>query len=344
MLTNTDPAHSKLTEQSANNITPKPCINCQGSSFNKLIDSYDFDTGTKHFIVEECSNCNLARTSPSLNDTQLSPYYDNSYYGSSDKKFNAFIELWTVWSNNRLANKILKMTNISTINEKENLRVLDIGCGRGNLLKAFRRRKCDCFGVERDDFPSNSPSSDITIIKEDFLNIDFDENSFDIIIIWHVLEHLTDPVSTLNKARKILKPMGNLVIAVPNIGSLQSKLFGKHWFHLDLPRHTFHFNKEALTNMLETSNLTINWTKTGGIDQSLFGFIQSAINTMKINTPNTLYALLKTNSTNIGVTKRLAQYSVCILLTPIALLEYVLSAMLNSCASLIISGTKLPSD
>jgi SAM-dependent methyltransferase len=236
------------------------------------------------------------------------------------------------------------MANKSASHGNEKLRILDIGCGRGNLLKAFHSNNCDCFGVERNDFPAGGTSSDITIFKEDFLGINFDDNSFDIVIIWHVLEHLTDPASTLAKVRKILKPMGSLVIAVPNIGSLQSTLFSKHWFHLDLPRHTYHFNKNTLANILETNRFSINLIRSGGIDQNLFGFIQSTINALKISAPNTLYTILKTHSSNITIATKLFQCSICILLIPVSLLEFILSTVMNSCASLTASATKLPGE
>lgn len=314
-----------------------PCINCKSDLFRNVIDGYDFDTGTKHFIVEECCNCKLARTSPVLNQSELSFYYSNSYYGSASTKFNSTIESWTIWSNNRIARKITT-NSLTKINKK--LTILDIGCGRGNLLKAFSRMNNECIGVERSDFPTNDEAANITIHKKDFLDVNLNPNSFDIIVIWHVLEHLTDPISTLAKARELLKPMGKLIIAVPNFDSLQRRLFSKHWFHLDLPRHIFHFNKKTLIDILESNKLTVNRIHTGGVDQDVFGFIQSAINTLGVCVPNTLYNSLKTNSANVKITRKLAQFFMAIPFIPVALIEYILTKTIDSCAVLIVTATK----
>ena len=323
------------------NETAKVCVNCNQSSFTRLFSGYDFDSGKKHFDLDKCDTCQLTRTSPLLSEAELGPYYDIDYYGSADKKFNPLIESWTIRSNNQLASKILHSTGIQNTLSGEPARIIDIGCGRANLLKAFNRKGCECFGVERSNFPEDQDLKNITIYKQDFLDIDIEECSFDIVVIWHVLEHLTDPVSTIQKAQKILKPGGSLVVAVPNFGSLQSRLFGKHWFHLDLPRHTYHFTRKSLLAILDNSGFKTRALATRSFDQGVFGFVQSAINQLSITRPNTLYSILKSTQQNPGAVATSFQLLLAGLLAPFALVEYLVSGFTGTGACLMVRAKKI---
>jgi SAM-dependent methyltransferase len=299
------------------------------------LDGYDFDTGTENFILESCRHCRLIRTSPVLNNHELSRYYDTEYYGSSNGKFNSLVERWTIWSNNRLANSILRTVNTFKEN-KEKLKVLDIGCGRANLLNAFARNGCMCFGVERSDFPGDNSTNSITVFKENFIDIKIEKASFDVVILWHVLEHLANPKEVLAKAQSILKPHGQLVIAVPNYGSLQRKLFGKHWFHLDLPRHLFHFNNDSLRSMISASGFSIKKTACSCIDQQIFGFIQSTLNFIHPDKPNILYSILKRTSQKIGKFRIFIHLLLAGIILPIAILDFFLATITGQGACIVI--------
>lgn len=339
MLANSD-SQSVSTSMEHNPKTVTACVNCGHRTFTKVLDAYDFDSGEKHFALEKCENCQLVRSSPVLNEAELSSYYDIGYYGSSSKKFHTLLETWTIWSNNRLANKILSITGLKNSGSNEPPRILDIGCGRANLLKAFNRMGCKCYGIERSDFPEDPELNDITLYKQELTKIQFEVASFDVIVIWHVLEHLTNPSVILKDINKLLKPTGSLIVAVPNFGGLQSRLFGKYWFHLDLPRHTYHFDRRSLTFALANSNLQIESIETSCIDQGIYGFIQSAINSLEISKPNTLYSILKQTKSKGGVFPALIQFILAGLLLPFAIAEYIISRVSGTGACLILRATK----
>jgi SAM-dependent methyltransferase len=80
---------------------------------------------------------------------------------------------------------------------------------------------------------------------------DLQPESFDVITMWHSLEHVPDPKRVLTEARRLLAPKGKLIIAVPNIDSLAFRIFGQSWFGLDLPRHLTHFAPWTLHLLLE---------------------------------------------------------------------------------------------
>ena len=334
--TENNPEMKKTLE---NNNSVISCEHCKHAKFLNIIEGYDFDTGDKPFNVETCSHCQLARTTPLLSDDELSKFYESSYYGSSDKKFNPLIESWTVFSNNRLAKKILSGYKTSHPTS-EKIRVLDIGCGRANLLKAFNRQDCECYGIERADFPPGAEPQEITIYKQDVINAPLEKESFDIVVIWHVLEHLVNPSAVLKRINEILKADGLLVIAVPNFGGIQSRIFGKHWFHLDLPRHTYHFTQSSLNQLLESNGMTSKSISTNCVDQSIFGFIQSALNSIPLGTPNTLYAILKSTQEKLNVFALLSNLVIASILLPVALTEYLLSIFSGKGACIIASVTK----
>ena len=342
MLLNSDNQNIANEPMIDKNQQASACSSCSNISFTRLFAGYDFDTGTKTFNAEKCNNCGLVRTSPLLNSEALAPYYDINYYGSPDKKFGSLIESWIIFSNNRLATKILNDINkeVRLNIAGESLRVIDIGCGRANLLKAFDRRGCTCYGVERSDFPDDSGLENITIYKQDFLDVDIPDNSLDIAVIWHVLEHLSDPASVIKKLNKVLKPGGNLIISVPNFGSLQSKISGKHWFHLDLPRHTYHFTLEVLSEILKTSGFEVRQVSTKSFDQGIYGFIQSVLNRLFPNHPNTLYSMLKKTRKRPGIFMSATQLILAGILLPVALVEYLISWFTGTGACLTVRATK----
>lgn len=319
------------------------CANCGTANPTKIFDANDFDTGKESFSLYRCTSCKLVHISPMPDENQLGTYYKNEYYGKGKQKFSNLIEKWTISRNLKLAQSIAKLLKDRKTEQTRPLRVLDIGCGRGNLLKAFSHMGFECHGIERAEFPDEPDESSINIHRNSLEKEKFDDDYFDIVILWHVLEHLSNPTDIVGEIHRILNRSGILVIAVPNFGSFQSRLFKKHWFHLDLPRHLYHFEMESLDRLLNTNNIYRASVSTRSIDQSVFGFIQSALNTLNWFTPNSFYEQLK-----LPLLKRkpdfYLQSMLAIIITPFALLDYFFSAATSSGSCLIITARKEPPD
>jgi SAM-dependent methyltransferase len=105
-----------------------------------------------------------------------------------------------------------------------------------------------------------------------------DREQFDLIILFHVLEHLTEPLAMLRQCALLLKPGGMMVVAVPNLASWQARICGRSWFHLDLPRHRHHFPPAALDLALEKSGFRVSHTSTVSFEHDPFGWLQSLLN------------------------------------------------------------------
>lgn len=221
-------------------------------------------------------------------------------------------------------------------------RILDIGCGRAHLLSALAQQGCECHGVERQDFPFIPAQPGIHFYRDALENVPLAPASFDAIVLWHVLEHVRNPVETLEIAAKLLCPGGVLALAVPNFGSWQAQLFKSAWFHLDLPRHTHHFSQSTLQPLLNQHHFKIIKISTWAFDQNVFGFIQSFLNKLAFsNQANELYSLLKDARKIDKKVRLLTWLTAAGIIFPLALLEYLSSGLAGKGASLIVYARKI---
>ena len=195
--------------------------------------------------LDKCASCGLVFQNPVPGD--LSSFYDG-YRGEEGKRFLAGVEAVVKFFRRRRARAVNRLYDGPG-------RVLDIGCGRGQMLRELKARGWECFGTE---FPGQA-SGDLpfTVYEGELAELKLSARSFDAVTLWHVFEHLKDPFSALEEIDRILKPGGFLVISVPNIESLQAKVFGRNWIHLDLPRHIYHFSPWSLSGALQKKGFTI---------------------------------------------------------------------------------------
>jgi 2-polyprenyl-3-methyl-5-hydroxy-6-metoxy-1,4-benzoquinol methylase len=241
------------------------------------------------FRIRRCSNCELIYTVPSLPPEQILSYYPYAYYGRQNARFHPLFETLIVWFRRRRADILCR--------RRQPGRILDIGCGRGHFLGLLRERGWETQGVELCE-PAVQHARDVlglNVSLGGFDPVSFADDHFDVVMFWHVLEHLPKVRDALRGVARILRPGGILVIAVPNIASWQARLSRYHWFHLDLPRHYAHFSERWLTRELEELGFSIQDVNHFSLEQNPFGWIQSLLNRW-IAPPNLLYDLLKNRS------------------------------------------------
>jgi len=331
----------KMMRSDVENNDKVPCYFCQGRYFNLLISALDFDNGKESFDLMECAQCRLVRTEPILSPAQLQKYYALPYYGAGKEKFKGLAETITYWLNYRRAGVVLShLESRPGFSAGIPPRILDVGCGRGNLLRILNDKGCACYGVERTDFPENGLSKGIHFFKGNLNELLFEDNFFDAVVLWHVLEHTENPIGIVQETARILHPGGLLVVAVPNFGSFQAKLFQAEWFHLDLPRHTYHFSSETLLQCLSRTGFEVIKRSTFSIEQNPFGFIQSFFNKIPRAKPNRFYSLLKKIDSPSSFFSLLVWAGFAFLIFPFALLEYLISGILGKGATLLVYAKK----
>lgn len=269
-----------------------------------------------------CRNCGLIYTAH-VTDEVLAAAYSRSYYGSGSAKFVSIIEALVSAGQRRQAAKILDVYHAGKPRAGAPS-VLDIGCGRGLLLQAFAALGARCLGIERDEFPGvESAPIDLHIgaLHDDELQ----DRRFDIVIIWHVLEHITELGALLEELPRHLNPGGLLVISVPNFSSWQGRFFERHWFHLDIPRHVTHFEKRWLFDKLKSMGLDIVESNTFTASQNVYGFLQSSLNRLFPRRPNRLYKLLTRGRGGMERLSLVGWGLLAALILPFAIAESLLS-------------------
>lgn len=262
-------------------LASSTCPLCATSNADRLYRLPEVD---KRIVT--CPECGIARLDPMPAPDELASYYPTDYYGTGGQKFDTLLERILAFVGKRLVRSIRRRVTPGG-------RILDVGCGRGLLAQALVDAGFRVCGTDfsRDATRGIDPRIDLRICAS-LAHAKLEAGSFDAVVVWHVLEHLTDPAETLDEIRRLLKPGGRLFLAVPNFSSLQARLFGRHWFHLDPPRHLHQFPARALAEMLERRRLVIRRTAHFSLRQNPFGWIQSALNALPGARRNALYCAM----------------------------------------------------
>jgi 2-polyprenyl-3-methyl-5-hydroxy-6-metoxy-1,4-benzoquinol methylase len=156
-------------------------------------------------------------------------------------------------------------------------KVLEIGCGNGDLLARLSALGWQAHGVEPDaKSAAIANARGLPVIVGEFDAQNFEPETFDAVIMSHVIEHVGDPVALLRDCRKSLKPDGRLLLLTPNMGSLGHRWFGKDWMHLDPPRHLHLFTRDSIALACQQAGFgdvecqatlrDANWTLAGSLE------------------------------------------------------------------------------
>lgn len=258
-----------------------PCIACHSTSARRL---YSIEGASEELV--ECEECGLGSLFPMPDPGRIQSFYPAEYYGEPTAKFEPLVEFGV-----RLGAKLRVESLVGDL--PSGSKVLDIGCGRGVMLRALLDLGHEAHGVEiaPEAASGADPRAQIRIAPQ-LAKASYEENSFDAVIMWHVLEHLPHPDEALAEIRRILRPGGRLILAVPNFGSLQSRRTGNDWFHLDLPRHLYHFTPETLQRLLAGNEFHYESVRHLAMLQNSFGWLQSILNRFSGTPRNSLYSLL----------------------------------------------------
>lgn len=218
-----------------------------------------------------CARCGVHALRPPPDDAVLARAYAADYYGASARKFVGPIARGVAWFQDgraRLAARLLPPGG----------RVLDVGCGNGGFLAALARRGFRVEGTERTRDGAARVPAGIPVHVGELDDLDLPPASYDLVTLWHVFEHLRRPDVALARIRTLLRPSGTLILAVPNAGSWQARLFRRHWFHHDPPRHLWAFDPPSLLALLRDAGFAGRVRGTWSLEQNPYGIVQSTLN------------------------------------------------------------------
>jgi SAM-dependent methyltransferase len=172
-------------------------------------------------------------------------------------------------------------------------RLLDFGCGSGSFARWMARAGgYDVVGLEPFSLRQPIESEHLRLIGEPLDSAAPDLGRFDVITMWHVLEHLPNPTAVLRTLSELLAPGGTVIVSVPNLESWQSIAFRGSWFHLDPPRHLCHFDRASLERCLGDANLEPFHSWSFVPEYGASGWVQSALNGLLPHS-NYLYEVVK---------------------------------------------------
>jgi SAM-dependent methyltransferase len=155
----------------------------------------------------------------------------------------------------------------------------EMGCGNGIMLETLRNLGWKVIGSERTVQTASIPHRQFGLpLFVGGLDALQPTSHFDLIFLFQVLEHLEDPVSTLQSLASTLKANGKMIVSVPNFSSWQSKYGQEKWFHLDIPRHLMHYSLASLKTLFTQIGMKIEDVSYTSLEHDPYGWIQSILN------------------------------------------------------------------
>lgn len=235
---------------------PISCPYCSGENSVVEIFTADYFLSGESFEIRHCPDCGLLYTDPAPAPEKIGNYYKSENYFSHNNASHSLMgTLYRFARKYTLARKYKFIRSL--LSRRENRRILDIGCGTGHFLHTMKQHGWTVKGYEV------SPDA-IAFARAEFqLNVQpaqqlLKENEqFDIVTLWHVLEHVHDLKGYLKKFSELLSKEGRLVIALPNPVSYDAKHYGKFWGGYDVPRHLWHFTPDFIQHKLQDNGFEL---------------------------------------------------------------------------------------
>lgn len=229
-----------------------PWCNSQDTKLHlKLKDEF---LTKESFEIHECTSCGLLFTEPRPDNAHIGSYYKSENYYSHQENNKGFIpKLYEKVKSVNLKSKCKMATKEISIGK-----VLDIGCGVGDFLHSMEARGWETTGIE--------PSEDAINIARKRTKaqlysppeiVELQDESFDLITMWHVLEHVEDLRNETKQLQRLLKKGGRLILALPNFKSYDGQHYKEKWAAYDVPRHLSHFCKISVSNIFSNSELSL---------------------------------------------------------------------------------------
>jgi 2-polyprenyl-3-methyl-5-hydroxy-6-metoxy-1,4-benzoquinol methylase len=260
----------------------------------------DYSVSKESFDLYYDQDLDMLITSPQPSPENLGKYYESTdYISHTDSKRSLFEKAYHFIKGIALKNKLNLVNNCSAI--KGNL--LDIGAGTGDFLLTAKQNGWNTIGVE----PSEKAKG-IAInkgIKFSDSTQELESHSFDVITMWHVLEHVPNLEIQIRELKRLVKPNGTIIIAVPNYKSYDANYYGKFWAAFDVPIHFWHFSKTAIQLIFEKENIKLEKVLPMKFDSFYVSLLSEKYKNGKMNYVKAIWIGLMSN----WKAKRSSEYS-----------------------------------
>lgn len=258
------------------------CPVCSSSAIQAAIKATDHTVSGELFPIWECTDCTLRFTQDVPDPAGIAAYYKSENYISHTNTNKGFI--------NKLYQRVRKIT----LRQKRNLvkkatglksgTLLDVGSGTGAFVHVMKNGGWQVSGIEPD---AGARETALDSFQTELLDagvfFDLAASKFDVITLWHVLEHVHDLHGYINQLKKIVKPQGRIFIAVPNYTSKDAHIYKEYWAAYDVPRHLYHFSPASMKHLMGKHGLIIEKYNPMWYDSFYISMLSSGYKNKKAN-------------------------------------------------------------
>jgi len=237
----------------------------------------DHSVSKETFELLHDKDLDMLITHPQPSLDKLPSYYESvDYISHTDGNKSFFEKMYQFVKSIALKNK-LNLIN----SESQRGKILDIGAGVGDFLSVAKKDGWEIIGVEPSEkAKAIAKNKGVTFVES--IN-DLENNSFDVITMWHVLEHVPDLENQIKELKRLIKPSGTIIIAVPNFNSFDAKYYGSFWAAYDVPIHLWHFSKTAIKKLFAKENLELQKVLPMKFDSFYVSLLSEKYKTGKMN-------------------------------------------------------------
>ncbi len=238
----------------------------------------DFSVSGESFSLLLNEEYQILKTHPQPTLDKLGSYYEfEDYISHTDGKRTLFEKMYHFIKRKAIRDKVKLINSYQPVKG----RILDIGAGTGDFLLECKNQNWDILGIE-----PNDKAKGIALgkgIKFGDTIEKLESNSFDVITMWHVLEHVPDVEHQVAELKRLLKPSGTIIIAVPNFKSYDAKYYKEFWAAYDVPRHLWHFSKTAIEKLFDKQNMNLEDIKPMWFDSFYVSLLSEKYKSGKMN-------------------------------------------------------------
>jgi ubiquinone/menaquinone biosynthesis C-methylase UbiE len=265
-------------------ITRTSCPCCSSTSIRKVLICKDYTVSNEIYEIWECDNCTIRFTQNIPDQDSIGPYYKSDTYISHTDTGKGLVNKGYKLARNYTLNWKMKLVKRSLGNDAQKGSLLDIGSGTGAFLHKAFASGWSVTGLEPDE-----GARKICIDKYELQTgvpeklFELPDENYDAVTMWHVLEHVHQLHEYMDQVKRILKPGGAALIALPNYTSGDARLYNKYGAAYDVPRHLYHFAPPAISKLADQHGMQVEAIKPMWLDAFYISLLSEGYKNGKSN-------------------------------------------------------------